>query len=194
MEPLTREDLLSLEDYEAQRGAIQERMRTHKALRRLDLDPHVSLFFEDRNTMWYQVQEMARAERLFRPEELDEELGVYNPLIPDGTNLKATLMIQYDDRAERDERLRELVGIEDHVWIAVAGHDPVYPFADEDLERSTPDKTSTVHFLRFELPEPARADWKAGERAVRMGIDHPGLQRAIELPADLHGSLAADFD
>ena len=143
MEPLTRADLLSLEAYEAQRPQLRADMREHKAARRLDLDDHISVYFEDRDTMRYQVLEMIRAERLFKPEELDDELAVYNPLIPDGRNLKATFMIQYDDRDVRDRRLRALAGVEDHVWIRVTGHEPLYAFADEDLDRSTADKTST---------------------------------------------------
>jgi len=193
MKPITRDDLLSLEAYEQQRGAIQERIKAHKAERRLDLDEHISMFFEDRDTMWYQVQEMARAERLYKPEELEEELAVYNPLIPDGSNLKGTLMIQYDDREVRLAKLAEMAGIEHQFWIQVDGYDKVYPYADEDLDRSTEDKTSTVHFMRFELDDAMIRAWKEGA-LVRMGCDHPNRPLDEELPADLYEALAEDFD
>jgi len=193
MQAITKDDLLPLEQYEQQRKEIQQRIKAHKAGRRLDLDDHISMFFEDRDTMWYQVQEMARAERLFKPEELDDELAVYNPLIPDGRNLKGTLMIQYDDREERQARLAEMVGIEDRVWIQVDGHDKVYAIADEDLDRSTTDKTSTVHFMRFELGDERVRAWKDGAQ-VRMGSDHDQRPLDVELPADLHDELAGDFD
>ncbi len=192
MQPITHQDLLPLEEYERQRSGIQERIRRHKEERRLDLDENLSVLFEDRDTMWYQVQEMARAERLYKDEEIQDELDVYNPLIPDGTNLKATFMIQYDDRETRQRKLAELVGIEDRVWIRVDGHDKVYAIADEDLERSTPDKTSTVHFMRFELDEGMRADWKGGA-SVHMGTDHDKRPLDVELPAGLHDELAGDF-
>ena len=193
MQALTQDDLLSLEAYEQQRKDIQERIKAHKEKRRLDLDDHISMFFEDRDTMWYQVQEMARAERLFKPEELADELAVYNPLIPDGRNLKGTLMIQYDDREVRLQKLAEMVGIENRFWIQVDGYDKVYAIADEDLDRSTSDKTSTVHFMRFEFePDLIRA-WKEGAQ-VRMGCDHEKRPLDVELPADLHEELASDFD
>ncbi|MFA9460520.1 DUF3501 family protein [Thiohalorhabdus methylotrophus] len=193
MQAITQQELLSLEDYEKQRKEIQGRIQDHKAGRRLDLDGHITLFFEDRDTMWYQVQEMARAERLFKPEELQDELDVYNPLIPDGSNLKATLMIQYDDRAERQERLAELVGVEHQVWVRVDGHDKAYAHADEDLDRSTPDKTSTVHFMRFELAPEMVDAWKSGS-PVHMGIDHEKRQIEVTVPELLHEKLANDFD
>ncbi|HKJ87764.1 MAG TPA: DUF3501 family protein [Gammaproteobacteria bacterium] len=193
MQALTQQDLLSLEEYERQRKEVQGRIQEHKAGRRLNLDAHITLFFEDRETMWYQVQEMARAERLFKPEELQDELDVYNPLIPDGSNLKATMMIQYDDRAERQERLAELVGIEHQVWLRVDGHDKAYAHADEDLDRSTEDKTSTVHFMRFELTPEMVRDWKGGS-PVHAGIDHDKRRIEVTIPGELHGKLAADFD
>ena len=193
MQAITHQDLLSLEDYERQRADIKERIRGHKEGRRLDLDENISVFFEDRETMWYQVQEMARAERLYKDEEIQDELDVYNPLIPDGTNLKATFMIQYDDREVRQRKLAELVGIEHRIWIRVDGHDKVFAVADEDLDRSTADKTSTVHFMRFEFDEGMRADWKGGA-AVHMGCDHENRPLDVELPGDLRERLAGDFD
>lgn len=193
MQGITQDDLLSLEAYEKQRKAIQERIKAHKEKRRLDLDDNISMFFEDRDTMWYQVQEMARAERLFKPEELQDELDVYNPLIPDGSNLKGTLMIQYDDREVRLKKLAELVGIEHQFWIQVNGYDKVYAYADEDLDRSTEDKTSTVHFMRFEFDSAMIQAWKDGA-VVRMGCDHDNRPLDEELPADLYETLVADFD
>jgi len=193
MQALTQDDLLPLEQYDNQRQEIQSRIKAHKAKRRLDLDAHIAMFFEDRDTMWYQVQEMARAERLFKPEELADELAVYNPLIPDGRNLKGTLMIQYDDRAERLQRLTELVGIEDQFWIQVNGYDKVYAIADEDLDRSTQDKTSTVHFMRFEFSDDMVQAWRDGA-LVRMGCDHANRPMEEELPAELHEELLGDFD
>ncbi|KPV39122.1 hypothetical protein AN478_12560 [Thiohalorhabdus denitrificans] len=193
MQAITQQDLLSLEDYERRRKEIQERIQAHKVERRLDLDDHISLFFEDRDTMWYQVQEMARAERLYKPEELKDELDVYNPLIPDGSNLKATMMIQYDAREERMARLAELVGIEHRVWVRVDGHDKVYAHADEDLDRSTEDKTSTVHFMRFELDPDMIHAWKGGS-PVHAGTDHDKRQLEVTVPERLHEKLANDFD
>jgi hypothetical protein len=193
MQAITQDDLLPLEEYEKQRKTIQERIKAHKATRRLDLDAHISMFFEDRDTMWYQVQEMARAERLFKPEELADELAVYNPLIPDGRNLKGTLMIQYDDREERLAKLAEMVGIEDQIWIQVDGLDKVYAIADEDLDRSTADKTSSVHFMRFEFSDEMVQAWRDGA-LVRMGCDHDNRPMDEELPADLHEELLGDFD
>ncbi len=192
MKPITQEDLLSLEEYDCQRETIQDRIKAHKDRRRLDLDDYISVFFEDRDTMWYQVQEIAKAERLYKPEELQDELGVYNPLIPDGSNLKATMMIQYDDRPVRMEKLAELAGIEHRVWLQVDDHERVYAIADEDLDRSTHDKTSAVHFMRFELGEAMIADWKAGA-TVRMGCDHENRPLEVTLPEGLQEELAGDF-
>jgi len=192
MKPITQEDLLSLEEYDRQRKEIQRRMKAHKDRRRLDLDDYISVFFEDRETMWYQIQEMAKAERLYKPEELQEELAVYNPMLPDGNNLKATMMIQYDDRPVRLEKLAELVGIEHQIWLQVDDHERVYAIADEDLDRSTPDKTSSVHFMRFELGEAMIADWKAGA-TVRMGCDHENRPLEVTLSKERQEELAGDF-
>ncbi len=193
MEPISQQELLSLEDYEVRREAIRKRIKAHKHRRRLDLDDHISVFFEDRDTMWYQVQEIAKAERLYKAEELQDELDIYNPLIPDGGNLKATMMIQYDDRPVRMEKLAEMVGIEQRVWLQVNDHERVYAIADEDLDRSTTDKTSAVHFLRFELTGPMIEDWKRGVIA-RMGCDHGNRPLERKVPPELHEELAGDFD
>jgi len=165
----------------------------HKKPRRVALGPHATLYFEDFTTMKYQVQEMLRAERIFDPKEIEEELGAYNPLIPDGSNLKATFMIEYADVDERRVALTELVGVESRVWIEVAGQERAYAVANEDLERSTEAKTSAVHFLRFELTEAAVAAWKDGA-AVTVGVDHPRLKETVTLNDSQRQALAADFD
>ena len=151
MEKIKREDLYSLEDYSAMRQEYRVKMMQHKKNRVLRLGEHATLHFEDRELMQYQIQEMLRAEKIFDAEGIQEEIDAYNPLIPDGTNWKATFMLEYDDEVIRRQRLAELIGIEKKVWVAVEGFDRVYPICNEDLERDTEDKTSSVHFMRFEL-------------------------------------------
>jgi hypothetical protein len=152
MRKLTREDLYSLEQYADMRPEFRQKVMEHKKDRRLMLGTNATLYFEDRVTMQYQVQEMLRIERIFEADGINEELDAYNPLIPDGNNWKATFMIEFPDVDERQQMLAQLVGIEDRVYMQVADFDRVYPIADEDLERDTEEKTSAVHFLRFELP------------------------------------------
>ncbi len=193
MQKLTRDDLLSLEAYAEARAAMRAEVMAHKALRRVDLGAHVSLFFEDRLTMRYQVQEMLRAERIFEADGIEDELEAYNPLIPDGSNWKATMMIQYTNVAERQQALARLVGIENAVWVRVGEHDPVRPVSDEDLERSTEDKTSSVHFLRFELSPEMVAAAKRGA-PIAMGVDHAEYSHTLQaLPPDTAAALAADL-
>ncbi len=194
MDKLTRDDLYSLEEYAKLRSDLRARAVEHKKHRKIPLGPHATVYFEDRTTMQYQVQEMLRAERIFEPEGIDDELAAYNPLIPDGSNWKATFMIEYEDVEERKTRLQELIGIEDTVWVQLGGHDKVYPIADEDMERDTGDKTSTVHFMRWELtPEMVRAV-KAGA-SIAMGIEHENYTHVVEaVPEDVRESLAADLD
>ena len=156
MKKLAREDLLSLERYAAERPAFRERVIHHKRTRRLPIGPNATLHFEDRLTMQYQVQEILRTERIFEAGEIEAELEAYNPLIPDGANWKATFMIEFDDEDERRAALGRLVGIEDRVWARAGDSKPVWAVADEDLERTTDEKTSSVHFLRFELAPGAR--------------------------------------
>ncbi|HEX2797886.1 MAG TPA: DUF3501 family protein, partial [Immundisolibacter sp.] len=151
MQKLTRADLLSLEQYAEQRPAMRARVLEHKKNRHIQLGRHATLAFEDRLTVQYQIQEMLRIERVFEARGIQDELDAYNPLIPDGQNLKATFMIEYDDEAERRVALARLIGVEDRVWLRVAGHEPVYAIADEDMERENDDKTSAVHFARFEF-------------------------------------------
>ena len=144
--------------------------------------------------MHYQVQEMLKAEKIFDADGIQEELDAYNPLIPDGTNWKATMMIQYADVAERQQMLQKLVGIEDRIWVQVAGHDKVYPIADEDLERATEDKTSAVHFLRFELTPSMIADLHKGA-SIAAGVEHENYSVSVdEIPANVASSLTQDLE
>ena len=193
MEPLTRADLLSLEAYAEQRDQFRRRVMAHKRNREVPLGDHLRLLFEDRLTIQYQIQEMLRAERIFEAEGIEEELAAYNPLIPDGDNWKATLMIEYPDIEERRRALVRLKGIEDRVWVQVDDLPRVYAIADEDLERENEQKTSSVHFLRFQLtPEMVRAV-KAGA-PIACGVDHPEYQATVErLPEPVRESLAADL-
>lgn len=194
MHKLRREDLLSLEQYALQRVAIRARLMEHRRARQLAVGAHCTWSFEDRETVRYQVQEMLRIERIFEPAGIDDELATYNPLIPDGSNLKATLLIEYPDPAERAERLRELRGLERRCWLRVAGHDPVYAVADEDLDRETAEKTSAVHFLRWEFTPAMIAALKGGA-ALAAGIDHPAYTVRVEPVAeDTRRALLADLD
>ncbi|MBL8198043.1 MAG: DUF3501 family protein [Chromatiales bacterium] len=193
MNKLTIDDLYSLETYARLRPEFRERVIEHKAYRRLALGAHLSLAFEDRLTMHYQVQEMLRAERIFEPADIEAELEAYNPLIPDGSNWKATLSIEYPDVDERRVALEQLVGVEDRIWVQVADGPVVFGIADEDLERSTASKTSAVHFLRFELPAESVAALRAGA-VLAVGVDHPRLKLRIDdVPQTLHESLLADL-
>lgn len=171
MQKLTREDLLSLEEYAAQRSAFRDTVMTHKKDRRLDLGTNATLYFEDRLTMQYQVQEMLRIEKIFEANGINEELEAYNPLIPDGSNWKATFMIEFPEAEERQEMLGQLVGIENRVYVQVADFDRLFAVADEDLDRSDDHKTSAVHFMRFEFPPEQSAALKSGASLIA-GIDH----------------------
>ena len=190
---LTREDLYSLEEYATNRPELRAKVMAHKKRRVVHLGEHATLYFEDRLTIQYQIQEMLRVERIFEPEGIAEELKSYNPLIPDGSNLKATFMIEYPDVEERRRQLAKLVGIEDKVWLKVDGFAPVHAIADEDLERDTGDKTSSVHFLRFEFTEDMRKAAKEGA-GLSAGVEHPNYTEMVDpLPNDIRDSLAADF-
>jgi len=194
MHKLATADLYSLEEYHRHRDEFRARVMEHKRHRRMHLGGHVTLCFEDRLTMQYQVQEMLRTERIFEAEGIAEELSAYNPLIPDGTNWKATMLIEYPDPAERARELARLVGVEDRVWVQVQGQPPVTAIADEDLERSTEAKTSSVHFLRFELTPAMIAALKAGA-GLAAGVDHPQYPaRVDEVPEHVRESLVADLD
>lgn len=192
MEKLTHESLYSLEQYARVRPEFRARVMAHKKNRRVALGDHAALYFEDALTMRYQVQEMLRLERMFEPELIQDELDVYNPLIPDGGNWKATFMVEYSDEAERRAALARLIGIEDTVWVRVAGFDKVHPVCNEDLDRSAPDKTASIHFMRFELSPEMCAAVKAGA-GIAAGIDHANYTVAVEVPAAVRDSLAGDL-
>jgi hypothetical protein len=191
--PLERSELLSLEQYALQRDEFRARVIAHKRPRRVGIGPNLYLYFEDRLTMQYQVQEMLRIERIFEPEGIEEELGAYNPLIPTGSNLKATAMLEYPDVAERKRQLALLSGIEDRIWLRVEGHGPVFAIANEDLERSNEEKTSAVHFMRFELEPGMIAALRKGA-ALTLGSDHPRYRHETEASGATVESLLADFD
>lgn len=170
MPHITRDSLMSLESYAKVRPEMRAEIMAHKKNRMVELGDHVTLIFEDEKTMRYQIQEMLRAERTFEEAGIQDELDAYNPLVPDGSNWKATMMIQYSDPDERKVALSKLKGIEDRVWVQVADQPKVFAIADEDLERENEEKTSSVHFLRFELDPTSIAAAKSGT-AIRMGID-----------------------
>jgi Protein of unknown function (DUF3501) len=192
-EKLRPADLLSLERYSRARAVLRPRVIAHKRRRTVQCGPNVSFCFEDRLTVQYQVQEMLRIERIFEAQGIADELAAYNPLIPDGSNWKATLLVEFPDPAERRAALAQLKGIEDRCWVGVEGHPRVYAIADEDLERENEEKTSSVHFLRFELDSAMVAVVKAGG-AVSVGIDHAHYAHAVgPLPAETRAALAGDL-
>ncbi len=193
MEKLTRSDLYSLEQYAETRTEFRARVIAHKKNRRVPLGDITALYFEDRLTMHYQIQEMLRVERIFEVEGIQEELDAYNPIIPDGSNLKATFMIEVTDEEARGKTLMTLKGIEDEVWMRIEGFDPVFAIADEDMERGNEDKTSAVHFMRFEFTAEMIAAAMAGA-ALGAGISHSEYTQQLEpLPADIRASLLQDF-
>lgn len=183
MARITRESLLTLEAYARERKRIRSEVLEHKRSRTLQVGPNVSLVFEDELTMRYQVQEMLRAERIFEDSGIQDELDAYNPLIPDGSNWKATMLIEYPDVEERRRMLTRLMGIEDRVWVQIANCPRVYAIADEDLQRETAEKTSAVHFLRFELDAVMTTRLKGGAQ-LGVGIDHPNYDYTIDAVAD----------
>jgi hypothetical protein len=193
MPRITRDSLMPLETYARERVEFRARVIAHKKTRTVPLGGNVTLIFEDELTMRYQIQEMLRAERIFEAEGIQEELDAYNPLVPDGSNWKATMLIEYPDVEERGRMLARLIGIEDRVWVQVGGRPRVYAIADEDLERENAEKTSSVHFLRFELDRAAAQAVKQGA-AVAVGVDHPHYRATIEeLDPAVRGSLAGDL-
>jgi hypothetical protein len=194
MEKLTRNDLLSLEQYAEQRRDFRRRVMAHKRDRKLAVGPNVTLLFEDRLTIQYQVQEMLRAERIFEPDAIQDELDAYNPLIPDGHNLKATMLVEFPDREERRRALARLIGLEDHVWVETPDHERAHAIANEDIDRANPEKTSAVHFLRIELDEASIGALKEGA-AINVGIDHPQYRHAVEpVPDNVRKALLADLE
>ena len=193
MQKLDRAGLWSLEQYSQERDAFRAAVIAHKKPRRVAIGDHATLIFEDYLTMKYQVQEMLRVERIFEAAGIQEEIDAYNPLIPDGSNLKATFMIEYPDVQERQRALARMGGIEETVWVQADGAAKIYAIANEDMERSTDGKAAAVHFLRFEL-DPATIDAIRNGAAVSAGIDHQALHGEVQLSAATVESLAADLD
>ncbi|HEX6633832.1 MAG TPA: DUF3501 family protein [Usitatibacter sp.] len=194
MQKISRDSLMTLEAYAKARKDFRARVLAHKKNRIVRLGEHVALIFEDELTIRYQVQEMLRVERIFEEAGIQEELDAYNPLIPDGRNFKATMMIEYEDVNERRAALARLKGIEDRVWVRVEGCAPVYAIADEDLERETDEKTSAVHFVRFELTREMAEALKYGV-GLSVGVDHPHYNAKVDpLPTEVRSALLADLD
>jgi hypothetical protein len=191
--PLERSDLMSLEQYSQQRSEFRRKLIAHKKHRRVGIGPFLFLYFEDRLTIQYQIQEMLRIEKIFETAGIEEELETYNPLIPDGQNLKATAMLEYQDVEERKRQLTLLRGIENLIWIQVDGFDPVYAISNEDLERSNAEKTSAVHFMRFELEPDMIAALRSGA-ALKMGSSHESYRYSTDIEQPILEALLADLD
>jgi len=189
---IKRDSLLSLEAYARQRNDFRAKVMAHKKRRTLQLGSHLTLQFEDELTIRYQVQEMLRIERIFEDEGIQQELDAYNPLIPDGGNWKATMLIEYPDPEERKQALAQLKGIERRVWTQIGGFERVYAIADEDLERETEEKTSSVHFLRFELSGEMREALRQGA-SLAFGIDHPNYPARSVAAPEVRAALASDL-
>jgi hypothetical protein len=192
MPAITSDSLLTLEAYAKERNDFRARVMAHKQTRVVHLGAHITLIFEDELTIRYQVQEMLRVERIFEEGDIREELQTYNPLVPNGGNWKATMMIEYPDVEERKRKLGELVGVEDRIWVQAADAARVYAVADEDLERATDEKTSAVHFLRFELDRNMIDALRDGA-ALTMGADHPHYQATVDVDAAVKASLLNDL-
>ncbi len=194
MKKLTRDDLYSLEKYSEVRSTFRAEVMEHKKNRQLAIGPNVTLYFEDRTVMHYQIQEILRVERVFEAEGIEEELETYNSMIPDGSNWKATFMIEFAEEAERRDALSKMIGIEAQVWVKVDGFDEVIPISDEDLERDNENKTSSVHFMRFEFSSEMVAALKQGSR-LSAGIHHPAYEHTVDpVPQHIRDSLVSDLD
>lgn len=193
MSHLSHQDLYSLEEYARVRPEFRSKVIEHKKDRCVHIGDHASLYFEDAMTMQYQVQEMLRIERIFEPDGIQEELDVYNALIPDGSNWKATFMIEYSDVEQRKRALESLIGIERRLYVQVEGFAQVRPITNEDLPRETEKKTAAIHFVRFELTPEMAAAVKQGA-LVRAGIDHPAYRAEVTIPANVRQSLAGDLE
>lgn len=192
MNVLSRDDLISLEQYAEQRTEFRSRVLHHKKNRRVNIGPNLALYFEDRLTIQYQVQEMLRIEKIFERAGIEDELAAYNPLIPDGQNLKCTAMLEFADEVERRKRLAELIGMEHKVWAQASGFDKVFAIANEDLERSSDEKTSAVHFMRFEFsPEMIDALRKSAD--LSFGSDHPAYHQQVTVSTAVRDTLVHDF-
>jgi len=193
MNKLTAGDLMTLEAYAKARPGYRQRVIAHKKNRTVALGGHITLLFEDELTVRYQVQEMLRVERIFEEDGIRDELDAYNPLIPDGSNWKATLLIEYPDVEERRLMLGRLKGVEDRVWVQVEGCGRVHAIADEDLERENDEKTSSVHFVRFELDAAMKAALRAGAR-LSLGVDHPAYTVQVDAATAVSAALLGDLD
>jgi hypothetical protein len=194
MPTITRESLLTLEAYAKRRNQFRTEVIAHKKHRTVHLGEHLTLIFEDELTMRYQVQEMLRIEKIFEEQGIQDELDTYNPLVPDGSNFKATMMIEYASETERARALAKLKGIEDRMFVEAEGQARVYAIADEDLERENAEKTSAVHFLRFELSAPMKTALKSGAQ-LKIGCDHPEyLAQLNEIEPETLASLVKDLD
>ena len=194
MNPLTHEDLMSLEAYAEARPEFRTEVISHKKNRTVPIGPNATLYFEDRLTIQYQIQEMLRVERIFERDGITEELEAYNPLIPDGRNWKATFMVEYENPEERARMLAELIGIDRALWVQVEGFEKVHPITNEDMERETEEKTSAVHFMRFELTDDMAQAAKSGA-AISAGCDLPAYKHSLSpIPENTRVSLAADLD
>ncbi len=193
MSTLSRSDLLSLEEYAGRRQEYKAKVIAHKKPRQVRLTDHARLYFEDELTIRYQIQEMLRIEKVFEAEGIQDELDAYNPLIPDGNNLKATFMLEYEDIDTRKDELARLIGVEDMIWMQVEGFDKVYAIADEDMDRENAEKTSSVHFMRFEFSPEMISGFKENQ-AILIGCDHLNLPVAgIKLSPETAASLCEDF-
>jgi len=194
MKKLERRDLWSLEEYADKRSDFKDKVIAHKQNRQLPIGPNATVYFEDNLTIQYQIQEMLRIERIFEAAAIEEELATYNPLIPDGSNWKATLMIEFTDEAERRIALGKMRGIEDSIWMQVDGHDRITPFANEDMERTNADKTSAVHFLRFELDQKMITSLKNGAN-LSAGVTHAEYHHIVDaVPDSVRKLLLEDLD
>jgi hypothetical protein len=194
MQKLKRQDLLSLEQYAAERPRLRSEVIAHKQLRNVQVGPNMTWCFEDRTTIRYQVQEMLRAERIFEVDGIQGELDAYNPLIPDGSNWKVTLLLEYTDTDQRRVALEKLIGVEDRCWVRVSEMERVFAVADEDMERENDEKTSAVHFLRFELSSSMVDAMKSGT-SLCLGVDHDNYRHSLSpLPAPVRDALRRDLD
>ena len=194
MQKLERADLLSLEQYAVDRGRLRLEVIAHKQLRRVQVGPNMTWCFEDRTTIRYQILEMLRTERIFERAGIQDELDAYNPLIPDGNNWKVTLLVEFPDLSERQAALATLIGVEDRCWVEVGGQERVFAVADEDMERQNAEKTSAVHFLRFQLSPPMIQALKSGA-SVSMGVEHENYRHSQSpIAAGTRDALTADLD
>jgi hypothetical protein len=190
--PITADSLMTLEAYAKARKEIKAQVIAHRRLRSVALGEHINVQFEDEKTIRYQIQEMLRIEKIFEPDGINQEIEAYAPLVPDGTNWKATMLLEYPDPHERKRELARLIGVEDRLFVEVEGQARLYAIADEDLDRENDEKTSSVHFVRFEFPPATRAAVRAGAN-VRLGCDHPNYPAHVSITPETLASLAGDL-